>query len=158
MIMERATEEESLKPHGFDGNVDGYDEAIVGITTEGQLVYSREKMIELCAKQGEMEEIDAIECNTYYETLIRNGGGFLFPSSVIRIRPGILFGKNTYYFPGPALWISDIVWQKFTSPAEFNIVWQNRVHYFILFTGSERSRFREHLPNNIHQISAPETL
>jgi hypothetical protein len=61
MIMERATEEESLKPHGFDGNVDGYDEAIVGITTEGQLVYSREKMIELCAKQGEMEEIDAIE-------------------------------------------------------------------------------------------------
>ena len=61
LILERAMEEESLKPNGFDGNVDGYDEAIVGITTEGQLVYSREKMIELCAKQGEMDEMDAIE-------------------------------------------------------------------------------------------------
>ena len=61
LILERAMEEESLKPNGFDGSIDGYDEAIVGITTEGQLVYSREKMVELCAKQGEMEEIDAIE-------------------------------------------------------------------------------------------------
>jgi hypothetical protein len=42
----------------------------------------------------------------------------------------------------PALWI-------------FDIVWQNRVHYFSLFTGSERSRFREHLPNNIHLVPAP---
>lgn len=62
LILERATEEESLKPTGFDGSIDGYDEAIVGITIDGQLVYSREKMIELCAKQGEMEDIvDAIE-------------------------------------------------------------------------------------------------
>lgn len=61
LIMERAMEEESLKPDGFNGDPDGYDDAIVGITRDGQLVYSIEKMIELCAKQGEMEEIDAIE-------------------------------------------------------------------------------------------------
>lgn len=65
LINERATEEESLKPDGFNGDPNGYDEAIVGITSEGQLVYSREKMIELCAKQGEMEEIDAIEWLEY---------------------------------------------------------------------------------------------
>lgn len=60
-IIDRAREEESLKPDGFNGDPDGYDEAIVGITTEGQLVYSREKMIELCSFQGDMNEIDAIE-------------------------------------------------------------------------------------------------
>ena len=65
MINERATEEQSLKPDGFNGDPNGYDEAIVGITIDGQLVYSREKMIELCAKQGEMEEIDAIEWLEY---------------------------------------------------------------------------------------------
>ena len=65
LINERATEEESLKPDGFNGDPNGYDEAIVGITSEGQLVYSREKMIELCAKQGEMDEIDAIEWLEY---------------------------------------------------------------------------------------------
>lgn len=60
-ILERAEDEQSLKPNGFDGNPDGYDNAIVGITDEGQLVYSKEKMIEICTKDGDMEEIDAIE-------------------------------------------------------------------------------------------------
>lgn len=60
-ILELAEELGALKPNGFDGNPDGYDEAIVGITDNGQLVYSQEKMIELCILQGEMEEIDAIE-------------------------------------------------------------------------------------------------
>lgn len=60
-ILERAEEEESIVIHGFDGRVDGYNEAIVGITRDGQLVYSIEKLIELTAKQGEMDEMDAIE-------------------------------------------------------------------------------------------------
>ena len=61
LILERAEEEQALKPNGFNGDPNGYDDAIVGITREGQLVYSIEKMIELCATQGEMEELDAIE-------------------------------------------------------------------------------------------------
>ncbi len=61
LILERAEEEQALKPDGIDGNVDGYDGAIVGITRDGQLVYSIEKMIEICAQDGEMEDIDAIE-------------------------------------------------------------------------------------------------
>lgn len=60
-ILEIAEEMESLKPDGFDGNPDGYDRAIVGITDNGQLVYSQEKMIEICAEDGEMETIDAVE-------------------------------------------------------------------------------------------------
>jgi hypothetical protein len=61
LILQRAEEENSIIIHGFDGRVDGYNDAIVGITRDGQLVYSIEKLIELCAEQGEMEEIDAIE-------------------------------------------------------------------------------------------------
>jgi hypothetical protein len=60
-ILEMAENSESLKPDGFDGNPDGYDEAIVGITDDGRLVYSQEKMIELCTIQGDLDEIDAIE-------------------------------------------------------------------------------------------------
>lgn len=61
LIMERAKEEESIVIHGFDGNVDGYNDAIVGITRDGQLVYSIERLIELTMEQGEMEEFDAVE-------------------------------------------------------------------------------------------------
>lgn len=61
LILERAEEEQALKPDGIDGNVDGYDDAIVGITRDGQLVYSIEKMVEICARDGEMEDLDAIE-------------------------------------------------------------------------------------------------
>jgi|688.fasta_scaffold1372154_2 hypothetical protein len=65
LILERAEEEESLKPDGFDGNPDGYDRAIVGITRDGQLVYSIEKMIEICAEDGQMDDLDAIEWLEY---------------------------------------------------------------------------------------------
>jgi len=37
----------ALKPHGFDGNPDGYDRAIIGLTDNGQLVYSKEWMVRL---------------------------------------------------------------------------------------------------------------
>jgi len=50
---------------GFDGNPDGYDRAIVGITRDGQLVYSIEKMIEICAEDGQMDDLDAIEWLEY---------------------------------------------------------------------------------------------
>lgn len=65
LIMERAKEENSLIPNGINGDVNGYDDAIVGITRDGQLVYSIEKMIEICARDGEMDEIDAIEWLEY---------------------------------------------------------------------------------------------
>lgn len=60
-ILAIAENDGSLKPHGFDGNPDGYDDAIVGITDDGRLVYSQEKMIKLCAVQGNFDEMDAIE-------------------------------------------------------------------------------------------------
>jgi hypothetical protein len=37
----------ALKPHGFDGSPDGYDRAIIGLTDGGQLVYSKEWMVQL---------------------------------------------------------------------------------------------------------------
>jgi hypothetical protein len=37
----------ALKPNGFDGNPDGYDRAIIGLTDNGQLVYSKEWMVRL---------------------------------------------------------------------------------------------------------------
>ena len=60
-ILQWAQDCESLKPTGMNGDPDGYDDAILGITDNGQLVYSQERMIELCAEQGEMDEIDAME-------------------------------------------------------------------------------------------------
>ena len=90
--------------------------------------------------------------NTYYETLIRNGGGFLFPARPDQVPARILFGKNMYYVTSSILHCGfSILFGKneFTSPPDRDVVWQNCVHYLFLFTGSERSRFREHLPNNI---------
>jgi hypothetical protein len=63
-ILEFAESMASLKPVGFDGDADSYDDAIVGITDEGCLVYSKERMIELCTLQG-MEEDEAIEWLSY---------------------------------------------------------------------------------------------
>jgi hypothetical protein len=63
-ILEFAESMGSLKPVGFDGDVDGYNDAIVGITDEGCLVYSKEKMTELCMLQG-MEEEEALEWLSY---------------------------------------------------------------------------------------------
>lgn len=62
LILHTAEEVLALKPDGFDGNPDGYDEAIVGITDDGQLVYSKEKMVELLmGTDKEMDEQDAWE-------------------------------------------------------------------------------------------------
>ena len=37
----------ALKPDGFDGDPNGYDRAIIGLTDGGQLVYSKEWMVRL---------------------------------------------------------------------------------------------------------------
>ncbi len=65
LILERAVEEDSIIIHGFNGEKFGYNDAIVGISRDGQLVYSIEKLIELTAQQGEMDEMDAIEWLEY---------------------------------------------------------------------------------------------
>jgi len=41
VILQVAEEVLALKPDGFDGNPNGYDPAILGITDDGQLVYSK---------------------------------------------------------------------------------------------------------------------
>ena len=68
VILELAEEHGSLKPYGFDGDADGYDTAIVGITDDGQLVYSKDKMVEITAFVGDMSAEDAwefLEYNTF---------------------------------------------------------------------------------------------
>jgi hypothetical protein len=59
----------ALKPDGFDGNPDGYDRAIIGLTDGGQLVYSKEWMVRLLMEMEEgMDEEEAwefLEFNTF---------------------------------------------------------------------------------------------
>ena len=67
-IMELAEEHGSFTPDGFDGNVRGYDTAIVGITDDGRLVYSKELMVEITAQVGDMSAEDSwefLEYNTF---------------------------------------------------------------------------------------------
>ncbi len=47
LILEMANECLAIKPERFDGNKNGYDKAIVGLTDNGQLVYSKEIMIKI---------------------------------------------------------------------------------------------------------------
>lgn len=63
LILQNAAECEALKPDGFDGDPDGYDEAILGITDNGRLVYSKEIMVRLLCR--EMTEEDAWEFLEY---------------------------------------------------------------------------------------------
>jgi hypothetical protein len=66
LILQMAEECLSLKPDGFDGNKDGYDKAILGLTDNGQLVYSKEIMVDLLLNMDpEMTEEDAWEFLEY---------------------------------------------------------------------------------------------
>ena len=47
----------------FDGP--DYDEAIVGVTDEGLVVYDFDKMVEILVERDNMEEIEAIEFIEY---------------------------------------------------------------------------------------------
>jgi hypothetical protein len=64
-IFELAKDSEALKPIGINGSSDGYDEAVMGISTDGRLVYSVEKMIEILLRDGGMNKVDAIEWLEY---------------------------------------------------------------------------------------------
>jgi hypothetical protein len=60
LILQTAEECLALKPDGFDGNPDGYDKAILGITDNGQLVYSKDRMVNILRQvETEMAEEDA---------------------------------------------------------------------------------------------------
>ena len=62
LLLQTASEYESPKPVGFDGNLDGYDKAILGLTDNGQIVYSKEKMVKILMKcDKDMSEEDAWE-------------------------------------------------------------------------------------------------
>jgi hypothetical protein len=66
LILQMAEECLALKPDGFDGSADGYDKAILGLTDNGQLVYSKEIMVDLLLKMdSEMTEEDAWEFLEY---------------------------------------------------------------------------------------------
>ena len=64
-IFQLAQDSNALKPIGIDGSLDGYDEAVIGVSTDGRLVYSVEKMIEILVRDGDMNKLEAIEWLEY---------------------------------------------------------------------------------------------
>ncbi len=67
-ILALAEDFESLKPIGQNGNDSMYDDALIGISKDGRLVYSIEKMIEIYSKEYNTtpdQAIDWLEYNTF---------------------------------------------------------------------------------------------
>lgn len=60
-ILEIAAEFQSLKPVGIDDNPHGFDSAIIGVTDEGALVYSKELMVGIVIKVDGVTDEDAWE-------------------------------------------------------------------------------------------------
>jgi hypothetical protein len=69
LILEMASECGALKPNLSPENPDGYDKAILGLSDNGQLVYSKEIMLELFMEENkDLSEEDAwefLEFNTF---------------------------------------------------------------------------------------------
>ena len=62
LILQNAADCLALKPNLSEDNPDGYDKAIVGLSDNGQLVYSKEIMVELLMQEDpELSEEDAWE-------------------------------------------------------------------------------------------------
>jgi hypothetical protein len=62
LILQNAADCLALKPNLSEDNPDGYDKAIVGLSDNGQLVYSKEIMVELLMQDDtELSEEDAWE-------------------------------------------------------------------------------------------------
>jgi hypothetical protein len=62
LILQTAAECLALKPNLSEEKPDGYDKAILGLTDNGQLVYSKEIMVELLMEEDpELSEEDAWE-------------------------------------------------------------------------------------------------
>jgi hypothetical protein len=64
-ILDAAEYANALKPDGPDGNPDFYDNAIVGITDEGRLVYGKELMVFELVDGDEMDFTEAFEFLEY---------------------------------------------------------------------------------------------
>lgn len=67
-ILALAEEFDALKPIGENGNDSLYDDALIGISNDGRLVYSIQKMIEIYSKEyntNQEEAIDWLEYNTF---------------------------------------------------------------------------------------------
>jgi hypothetical protein len=67
LILQTAAECLALKPNLSD-NPNGYDKAIIGLTDNGQLVYSKEIMVELLMANNDLSEEDSwefLEFNTF---------------------------------------------------------------------------------------------
>lgn len=59
---------DALKPIGEGGDINQYDTAIIGITNNGNLVYSVDKMIEIFSKVNEVsieESTEFLEYNCF---------------------------------------------------------------------------------------------
>ena len=69
LILEMAADCLALKPNLSETNPDGYDKAILGLSDNGQLVYSKEIMLELFMEENkDLSEEDAwefLEFNTF---------------------------------------------------------------------------------------------
>jgi hypothetical protein len=69
LILEMASDCLALKPNLSETNPDGYDKAILGLSDNGQLVYSKEIMLELFMEENkDLSEEDAwefLEFNTF---------------------------------------------------------------------------------------------
>lgn len=61
MVREWAEDANALKPVGDDGDIEFYDSAILGITDDGKLVYSKDEMVKILSTRGDMSEEDAWE-------------------------------------------------------------------------------------------------
>jgi hypothetical protein len=62
LILETAASCLALKPNLSDEKPDGYDKAVIGLTDNGQLVYSKEKMVKILMKDcRDLSEEDAWE-------------------------------------------------------------------------------------------------
>jgi hypothetical protein len=64
-ILDAAEFAGALKPDGPDGNPDFYDNAIIGITDEGRLVYGKELMVFELVDGDEMDYTEAFEFLEY---------------------------------------------------------------------------------------------
>lgn len=67
VVNETAEGCDALKPTGFNGDADWYDKAIIGLTDNGQLVYSKEWMVKLLMESDntDLSEEDAWEFLEY---------------------------------------------------------------------------------------------
>lgn len=68
MVLEWADDIGALKPVGYNDDVSFYDYAILGITDDGNLVYSKDLMINILSRVSEMgweESAEFLEFNCF---------------------------------------------------------------------------------------------